>query len=257
MAKNESSERAGISTPDFDDLGDIGNGMVHDADWVAEKSLFSTPIEGGRRSNYPLGGEPVASNCRSSEFKRKQSQQNIREISRKLEDDFGCPDSSDSTPANSPINLSASGSSPGSDSEDSTDFSHVKLRPRKFNFSPLRLLPAFTAALSYKKRGFTFAMSPPRDLLRRADFVAPEVHSARCPPQEAPQDIDEDAGSFLQDPPCASGSALSRDAGTETTYRSKEISRRRFKNRNLLGSTEVLIPKGSVARWTQILLFLD
>ncbi|KAL3678119.1 hypothetical protein R1sor_021075 [Riccia sorocarpa] len=173
---------------------------------------------GGRRSNDSLDGEPVASNFCIAEFKRKRCQQNIPEISRKLEDDFGCPDSSDSTPPNSPINLSASGSSPGSDSEDSTDFSPVKLRPRKFNFSPPRLLPALMHL-------FTFAMSHPRDLLRRADFVAPEVRSARRPPQEAPQDVDEDAGPFLQDPPCASGSALSGDVGTETTYRFKETLR--------------------------------
>ncbi|KAL3698488.1 hypothetical protein R1sor_012564 [Riccia sorocarpa] len=220
MAKNKRSERAWISTPDFDDLGDTGNGIEQDADWTAEESMFSTPIDGGTRSNDFVAGEPVASNCRSSEFKRKRSQQNIPEISRKLEDDFGCPNSFDSTPPNSPINLSASGSSPRNDFEDSIYFSPVKLHPRKFNFSPPRLLPALslTVVLSNKKRGFTFALLPPRDLLRRPDFVAPKVPSARRTPQEAPEDVDEDAGLFLQDPSCASGSALSGDAVTKTTY---------------------------------------
>ncbi|KAL3699055.1 hypothetical protein R1sor_017077 [Riccia sorocarpa] len=181
--------------------------------------------EGARRPSDFSGGVPAASNCRSSEFKRKRTQQNIPEISRKLEDDFGCPFSYDYTPPNSPINLSASGSSHGSDSEDSTDFSPVKLRPRKFNFSPPRLLPALTAALSNKKRGFTFAMSPPRDLLRRHDFVASEVPTARRSRQEAPQDVEEDAGPYLQHPPCASEGALSADADNDTTYRFNETLR--------------------------------
>ncbi|KAL3681425.1 hypothetical protein R1sor_024381 [Riccia sorocarpa] len=177
MDRDRHSERAGIRTANYDDLDDTGNGMEPDADWTAGESLFSTPIgetqealapmissllgtnvmragrklsplEGARRSSDFFGGEPAASNCRSSEFKRKRTQQNIPEVSRKLENDFGCPVSYDSTPPNSPINLSASGSSPGSDSQDSTDFSPIKLRPRKFNFSPPRLLPALTTALS-------------------------------------------------------------------------------------------------------------
>ncbi|KAL3700346.1 hypothetical protein R1sor_018368 [Riccia sorocarpa] len=57
------------------------------------------------------------------------------------------------------------------------------------------------------------------------DFLAPHVPSARRPPQEAPQDVGEDAGPFLQDPPCTSGNALSGDVGTETTYLFKEVFR--------------------------------
>ncbi|KAL3697092.1 hypothetical protein R1sor_011168 [Riccia sorocarpa] len=49
-------------------------------------------------------------------------------------------------------------------------------------------------------------MSSPRDLL--CMLVAPDVPSAKRPLPEAPQDVDEDAGTFLQYRPWASGSAL-------------------------------------------------
>ncbi|KAL3702022.1 hypothetical protein R1sor_020044 [Riccia sorocarpa] len=221
------------------ELGRLGGGSMRLMD--VPRSIS----EGVRRSSDFFGGVPAASNCCSSEFKRKRTQQNIPEISKKLEDHFGCPVSYNSTPPNSPIDLSASGSSPGSDSEDSTDFSHVKLRPQKFNFSPPRLLPALTAALSNKKRGFAFAMSPSRDLLRMPDFVASVVPSVRRPRQEAPQDVDEDAGPFLQYPPCASEGALSGDAGTDTTYRFKETLREPKPHRKYRGAQPKRQPERS------------
>ncbi|KAL3678856.1 hypothetical protein R1sor_021812 [Riccia sorocarpa] len=61
--------------------------------------------------------------------------------------------------------------------------------------------------------------------LGKPDFVASEVSSARRSHQEAPQDVEEDAGPYLQDPPCASEGALSGEAGIDTIYRFKETLR--------------------------------
>ncbi|KAL3681426.1 hypothetical protein R1sor_024382 [Riccia sorocarpa] len=68
-------------------------------------------------------------------------------------------------------------------------------------------------------------MSPPRDLLLMPEFVASEVSAAIRSRQEAPHDVEEDVGPYLQEPPCASKGALSGDTDTNTTYRFKETLR--------------------------------
>ncbi|KAL3696201.1 hypothetical protein R1sor_010277 [Riccia sorocarpa] len=130
---------------------------------------------------------------KSREFRRKRSPTALPDISRKLEDDFGCPGSGS---GNSNYKT-GSGSSRGSDSEDSTDSSPMKVPRKDLGLSPPRLFPALTASIERQRLLFLASMSPPRNVF--TNFPSPRLQQS--PPtlgvqDQNAQDEDEDRGPF-------------------------------------------------------------
>ncbi|KAL3682515.1 hypothetical protein R1sor_000537 [Riccia sorocarpa] len=130
---------------------------------------------------------------KSREFRRKRSPTALPDISRKLEDDFGCPGSGS---GNSNYKT-GSGSSRGSDSEDSTDSSPMKVPRKDLGLSPPRLFPALTASIERQRLLFLASMSPPRNVFT----IFPSSRLQQSPPtlgvqDQNAQDEDEDRGPF-------------------------------------------------------------
>ncbi|KAL3675275.1 hypothetical protein R1sor_025223 [Riccia sorocarpa] len=130
---------------------------------------------------------------KSREFRRKRSPTALPDISRKLEDDFGCPGSGY---GNSNYKT-GSGSSRGSDSEDSTDSSPMKVPRKDLGLSSPRLFPALTASIERQRLFFLASMSPPRNVF--TNFPSPRLQQS--PPtlgvqDQNAQDEDEDRGPF-------------------------------------------------------------
>ncbi|KAL3683093.1 hypothetical protein R1sor_001115 [Riccia sorocarpa] len=130
---------------------------------------------------------------KSREFRRKRSPTALPDISRKLEDDFGCPGSGS---GNSNYKT-GSGSSRDSDSEDSTDSSPMKVPRKDLGLSPPRLFPALTASIERQRLLFLASMSPPRNVF--TNFPSPRLQQS--PPtlgvqDQNAQDEDEDRGPF-------------------------------------------------------------
>ncbi|KAL3681551.1 hypothetical protein R1sor_024507 [Riccia sorocarpa] len=132
---------------------------------------------------------------KSSEFNRKRTKTTLPDISRNLQRDFGGIDPSDSDPS---WHLSGSGSSPSSDSEDSTDFSLVKIAEDNLGLSPLRLLPGFAASIRRRKQ-FLASMSPPRELFSQFPTIAPLGNAETEEHEEDAQDENEDNGPFASE----------------------------------------------------------
>ncbi|KAL3694871.1 hypothetical protein R1sor_008522 [Riccia sorocarpa] len=130
---------------------------------------------------------------KSREFRRKRSPTALPDISRKLEDDFGCPGSGS---GNSNYKT-GSGSSRGSDSEESTDSSPMKVPRKDLGLSPPRLFHALTASIERQRLFFLASMSPPRNIF--TNFPSPRLQQS--PPtlgvqDQNAQDEDEDRGPF-------------------------------------------------------------
>ncbi|KAL3682371.1 hypothetical protein R1sor_000393 [Riccia sorocarpa] len=94
--------------------------------------------------------------------------------------------------------LSGSGSSPSSDSEDSTDFSPVKIAENDLGLSPARLLPGFAASIK-KRKQFLASMSPPREFFSQFPTLAPLRNAGPEEHEENAQDEDEDNGPFASE----------------------------------------------------------
>ncbi|KAL3687559.1 hypothetical protein R1sor_013868 [Riccia sorocarpa] len=130
---------------------------------------------------------------KSREFRRKRSPTALPDISRKLEDDFGYPGSGS---GNSNYKT-GSGSSRGSDCEDSTDSSPMKVPRKDLGLSPPRLFPTLTASIERQRLLFLASMSPPRNVF--TNFPSPRLQQS--PPTLGVQDQnaqyeDEDRGPF-------------------------------------------------------------
>ncbi|KAL3698218.1 hypothetical protein R1sor_012294 [Riccia sorocarpa] len=131
---------------------------------------------------------------KSSEFNRKRTKNTLPEISRTLQHDFGGIDPSASDPSG---HRSGSGSSPSSDSEDSTDFSPIKIVEKDLGLSPVRLLLGF--APSKKRKQFLTSMSPPRVLFSQFPSLAPLGNDEIEEHKENAQDENEDDGPFASE----------------------------------------------------------
>ncbi|KAL3689390.1 hypothetical protein R1sor_015699 [Riccia sorocarpa] len=153
---------------------------------------------------------------KSSEFNRKRTKNTLPEISRNLQHDFGGIDPSASDPSG---HLSGSGSSPSSDSEDSTDFSPIKIVEKDLGLSPVRPLPGFAA--SKKRKQFLASISPPRVLFSQFPSLAPLGNDEIEEHEENVQDENEDDGPFASE-------ALS-DSGEENNPEQVHVAGRRFK----------------------------
>ncbi|KAL3688958.1 hypothetical protein R1sor_015267 [Riccia sorocarpa] len=132
---------------------------------------------------------------KSSEFNRKRTKTTLPDIFRNLQHDFGGIDPSDSNPSR---HLSGSGSSSSSDSEDSTDFSPIKIAEDNLGLSPLRLLPGFAASIR-KRKQFLMSMSPPRELFSQFPTLAPLGNAETEEHEENAQDENEDDGPFASE----------------------------------------------------------
>ncbi|KAL3696984.1 hypothetical protein R1sor_011060 [Riccia sorocarpa] len=153
---------------------------------------------------------------KSSKFNRKRTKNTLPEISRNLQHDFGGIEPSASDPSG---HLSGSGSSPSSDSEDSTDFSPIKIVEKDLGLSPVRPLPGFAA--SKKKKQFLASMSPPRVLFSQFPSLAPLGNDEIEEHGENAQDENEDDGPFASE-------ALS-DSEEENNPEQVPVTGRRFK----------------------------
>ncbi|KAL3676518.1 hypothetical protein R1sor_026466 [Riccia sorocarpa] len=132
---------------------------------------------------------------KSSEFNRKRTKTTLPDISRNLQHDFGGTDPSDSDPSG---HLSGNGSSPSSDSEDSTDFSPIKIVEKDLGLSPLRLLPGFAASIK-KRKQFLVSMSPPRELFSQFPALVPLGNAETEEHEDNAQDENEDDGPFASE----------------------------------------------------------
>ncbi|KAL3690376.1 hypothetical protein R1sor_016685 [Riccia sorocarpa] len=119
----------------------------------------------------------------------------LPEISRNLQHDFGGIDPSDSDPSG---HLSGSGSSPSSDSDDSTNFSPIKIAEKDLGLLPVRLLPGF-AASTKKRKQFLASMSPPRVLFSQFPILALLGNAETEEHEENAQDENEDDGPFASE----------------------------------------------------------
>ncbi|KAL3677958.1 hypothetical protein R1sor_020914 [Riccia sorocarpa] len=163
--------------------------------------LYSQEINGGPAHTCHRARDPTADFDpgriipKSSEFNKKRTKTTLPDISRNLQHDFGGIDSSDSDPSG---HLSGSGSSPSSDSEDSTDFSPIKIAEKDLGLSPLRLLPGFAASIK-KRKQFLASMSPPRELFSQFPALAPVGNAETEEHEENAQDENEDDGLFASE----------------------------------------------------------
>ncbi|KAL3685590.1 hypothetical protein R1sor_003612 [Riccia sorocarpa] len=145
-----------------------------------------------------------------------------------------------------PRHLSSSGSSPSSDSEDSTDFSPIKIAEKDLGLSLLRLLPGFAASIK-KRKQFLASMSPPRELFSQFLALAPLGNAETEEHEENAQDENEDDGPFASE-------ALS-DSEEDKSPEQVLVTRRRFKKlfvkRNHQGSKLEIAGNDDQAKWTQ------
>ncbi|KAL3694898.1 hypothetical protein R1sor_008549 [Riccia sorocarpa] len=165
-------------------------------------------------------GRNVAGIPQSSEFNRKRTKTTLPDVSRNLQQEFGGTEDdlqSDSDPSG---HHSGSGSSPSSDSEDSTDFSPIKLADNDLGLSPMRLLPALSASLKKQKR-FLASMSPPRELFSHFPNEVPLNIAGMAIHKQNAQDEDEDVGPFATE--CLS------DSGEDKSAEEVLVTGRRFK----------------------------
>ncbi|KAL3683163.1 hypothetical protein R1sor_001185 [Riccia sorocarpa] len=158
---------------------------------------------------------------KSSEFNRKRTKTTLPDISHNLQRDFGGIDPSDSDPSG---HLSGSGSSPSSDSEDSTDFSPVKIAEDNLGLSPLCLLPGFAASIKRRKQ-FLASMSPPRELFSQFPTIAPLGNAETEEHEEDAQDENEDNGPFASEALSDSEEDKSPEQVVVTVRRFKETLR--------------------------------
>ncbi|KAL3685660.1 hypothetical protein R1sor_003682 [Riccia sorocarpa] len=132
---------------------------------------------------------------KSSEFNKKRTKTTLPDISRNLQHDFGGTDPSNSDPSG---HLSGSGSSPSSESGDSTDFSPIKIAEKDLGLSPLRLLPGFAVSIK-KRKQFLASMSPPRELFSQFPALVSLENAETEEHEENAQDENEDDGPFASE----------------------------------------------------------
>ncbi|KAL3685046.1 hypothetical protein R1sor_003068 [Riccia sorocarpa] len=154
---------------------------------------------------------------KSSEFNRKRTKTTFPDISCNLQHDFGGTDPSDSDPSG---HLSGNGSSHSSDSEDSKDFSPIKIAEKDVGLSPLRLLLGFATSIK-KRKQFLASMSPPRELFTQFPALVPLGNAETEEHEKNAQDENEDDGPFASE-------ALS-DSEEEKSPEQVFVTRRRFK----------------------------